>query len=178
MARQKWKEWAENHENQSVLTAWARAGMTDEQIAGRIGISRSTLSEWKGKYEGIAKALRGGKDFANRLVEDALFRAALGGEVTVKKAVKVKVVEYDRMSGKRIGEREEIVAAEETEYIKPDVKAIEFWLRNRAKNEWAEREEEVEEAKGMIIMTDEQATQVKEIMEEERKKANGQQREE
>ena len=32
--RQKWKEWAENPDNLTVLAAWARAGKTDEQIAG------------------------------------------------------------------------------------------------------------------------------------------------
>ena len=45
--RQKWREWAESEEHQAVLSAWARAGMTDEEIAKQIGISRSTLAEWK-----------------------------------------------------------------------------------------------------------------------------------
>ena len=48
--RQKWREWAESEEHQAVLSAWARAGMTDEEIAKQIGISRSTLAEWKKKY--------------------------------------------------------------------------------------------------------------------------------
>lgn len=45
--KQKWKEWSENEDNQRVLSAWSRAGMTDEEIARQIGISRSTLVEWK-----------------------------------------------------------------------------------------------------------------------------------
>ena len=43
--KQKWKEWSENEDNQRVLSAWSRAGMTDEEIARQIGISRSTLIE-------------------------------------------------------------------------------------------------------------------------------------
>ena len=39
--RQKWREWAESEEHQAVLSAWARAGMTDEEIAKQIGISRN-----------------------------------------------------------------------------------------------------------------------------------------
>ena len=74
MARQRWQEWAENEDNLSVLAAWARAGQTDEEIAKAIGISRSTLSEWKKKHEPIRKALSTGKDFANRLVENSLFK--------------------------------------------------------------------------------------------------------
>lgn len=119
MARQRWQEWAENEENLSVLAAWARAGQTDEDIAKAIGISRSTLSEWKKKHEPIRKALSTGKDFANRLVENSLFKMSLGFHVTVKKVFKVKTVEFGP-DGKRKGEKEELQTAEETEYIKPD----------------------------------------------------------
>ena len=61
--RQKWREWAESEEHQAVLSAWARAGMTDEEIAKQIGISRSTLAEWKKKYAPINAALATGKNF-------------------------------------------------------------------------------------------------------------------
>ena len=32
-----------------MIQGWARNGLTDEQIAGNMGISRSTLNEWKGR---------------------------------------------------------------------------------------------------------------------------------
>lgn len=72
--RQKWREWAESEEHQAVLSAWARAGMTDEEIAKQIGISRSTLAEWKKKYAPINAALATGKDFADRLIENSLIQ--------------------------------------------------------------------------------------------------------
>ena len=72
MARQKWQEWAENEDRLSILAAWARAGKTDEEIAKLIGISRSTLSEWKKKHESIGKALSITKDYADRLIEGSL----------------------------------------------------------------------------------------------------------
>ena len=31
--KQKWKEWSENEDNQRVLSAWSRAGMTDEEYS-------------------------------------------------------------------------------------------------------------------------------------------------
>ena len=48
MAKGKWEKWIEpNH--LLILGAWARDGLTDEDIAHNIGISRSTLKEWKKK---------------------------------------------------------------------------------------------------------------------------------
>ena len=88
MARQKWQEWVENEEKLTILAAWARAGKTDDEIAKLVGISRSTLGEWKKKHEKISEALSTGKDYADRLVENSLYRAALGYTVTNKKPIK------------------------------------------------------------------------------------------
>lgn len=40
------------------LEAWARDGLTDEQIAANIGITRKTLAEWKNKYGDICDTLK------------------------------------------------------------------------------------------------------------------------
>lgn len=58
-------------------------GLDDEQIArDKVGVSRQTLYNWRKKYEEIDEALRMGKDVADRQVENALFKAALEGNVT------------------------------------------------------------------------------------------------
>ena len=129
--RQKWREWAESEEHQAVLSAWARAGMTDEEIAKQIGISRSTLAEWKKKYAPINAALATGKDFADRLIENSLYKKAIGFYAREQKAFKVKTVEYDEATGRKIKEFEELKTAEEVHYFEPDIKAIIFWLKNR-----------------------------------------------
>ena len=43
------------------LESWARDGLTDEQIAANIGITRKTLAEWKNKYGDICDTLKKGK---------------------------------------------------------------------------------------------------------------------
>ena len=53
------------------LEAWARDGLTDEQIAANIGISRSTLNEWKKKYSDISDTLKRGKEVVDIQVENA-----------------------------------------------------------------------------------------------------------
>ncbi len=155
MARQKWQEWNENEDNLAILRAWARAGLTDEEIAKKIGISRSTLAKWKKDHEPIREALAHGKEHADRLMENSLYRIALGFEVKVKKAFKLRRTEYDG-SGKKVKEEEYLDTAEETEYVKPDVKAIIFWLKNRMPEDWKEKVEQAEAddtGTGVLVLT-------------------------
>lgn len=172
MARQKWKEWAENEKNLTVLSAWARAGMTDEQIAKQIGISRSTFAEWKKKHDSIREAVEQGNEFANRLVENSLYQMTQGFKVTVRKAFKVKDVEYE--NGKRIKETERLETAEEDEYIKPDVRAIMFYLENRMQDRWKKKIPEAAtedaEGQGIVVLTAQQIEKLKEEVEEHGKK--------
>lgn len=169
MARQKWQEWVENEEKLTILAAWARAGKTDDEIAKLVGISRSTLGEWKKKHEKIGEALSTGKDYADRLVENSLYRAALGYTVTNKKPIKTRHVTYE--NGKKIKEDEVIEYAEETVHVEGDTKAIVFWLENRM-SEWRKRCEEIknsniedENGVGLIVMGTEQADEIKKLME-------------
>lgn len=77
----KYQEWLTD-DGLLLLEGWARDGLTDEQIAERIGISRSTLSEWKKKYSDISDALKKGKEVVDYQVENALLQKALSGDTT------------------------------------------------------------------------------------------------
>ena len=68
MARGKYQEWLEP-ESLVLLEGWARDGLTDEQIADNIGITRATLYNWKNKYIDIFDALKKGKEVADYEVE-------------------------------------------------------------------------------------------------------------
>lgn len=46
-----------------LLGAWARDGLTDEQIAEeKIGITERTLTNWKARFSSVFSALKKGKD--------------------------------------------------------------------------------------------------------------------
>ena len=81
MAKGKYQEWLEP-EGLLKIEGWARDGLTDEQIADNIGISRSTLNTWKDKYSDISDTLKRGKEVVDRQVENALLKRALGYEYT------------------------------------------------------------------------------------------------
>ena len=136
MAKGKYQEWLEP-EKLILLEGWARDGLTNEQIAHNMGISRETLNKWKNLYSDISDALKKGKEVADRLVENALLKKATGEVRTVKKPIKIKEVLYE--DGKRISEKEHIEYAEEEIYIPPDTTAQIFWLKNRKPEEWRDK---------------------------------------
>lgn len=108
-----------------MLEAWACDGLTDDQIAGNIGISRSTLAEWKKKYSDISDALKKGKKIVDTEVENALLKRALGYDYTEtsKKYKNGKLVE------------EKVI----TKHVAGDVTAQIFWLKNRKPGEWRDK---------------------------------------
>ena len=65
-----------------LLEAWARDGLTDEQIADKMGITTSTLYDWKNKYSEISEALKRGKEVVDVEVENALLNLAKSGNIT------------------------------------------------------------------------------------------------
>jgi transposase-like protein len=62
------------------LQGWAQDGLTDEQIAHNIGITTTTLYDWKNKFPDFAKALKKGKEVVDYAVQGALLKKALSGD--------------------------------------------------------------------------------------------------
>ena len=120
------------------VQGWARDGLTDKDISKNMRIGVSTLREWKGKFPQIAKALRIGKDSADRVVENALYKSATGYHEIVRKPVKIKTVYYDE-NGKKAREVEDWKVVEEDLYVMPQVTAQIFWLKNRKPEQWREK---------------------------------------
>lgn len=131
MAKGKYEYWL-TLEGLLKLEGWARDGLTDEQIAENIGISRSTLNSWKDKYPDISDTLKKGKDVVDRQVENALLKRALGYEYT----------ETTREYIPEIGEMH--VTKEVTKQVVPDTTAQIFWLKNRKPQDWRDKQERLD----------------------------------
>lgn len=138
MAKGKYEYWL-TEEGLLKLEGWARDGLTEEDIAKNVGISRSTLNDWKKKFSNISDTLKKGKEVADRMVENALFQNAIGKVYKVQKPIKVKEVTYE--NGKRIKEIESVVYAEEEVVIPPNTAAQIFWLKNRKSKDWREKQD-------------------------------------
>lgn len=131
-ARGKYAKWLQA-DNLLRLQAWARDGLSDEQMAHNIGITTTTLYDWKKKYPAFSEALARGKEVVDIEVENALLKRAKGydyiettSELIADKNAKNKAV---MKVTKRV-----------TRHVPPDVKAIVFWLTNR-KPEWRDKQE-------------------------------------
>lgn len=145
-----------------LIAAWTRDGLTDEAVAEKIGISRSTLSEWKIKYSTIAEAMKKSKDVVDIEVENALYKNATGYFYTEQVPFKCKHSWYDER-GKKVDE-EHVEIAEVERWHAPEVTAQIFWLKNRkpaAKNQydgWRDTKEiDMNEKRDMTIKFPEHA---------------------
>lgn len=124
MAKGKYEKWL-TPEGLTLLEGWARDGLTDEQIAHNMGVSRKTLAEWKKKYGDIGDTLKKGKEIVDYEVENALLKKALGYTVKEQKLTKDgELIEIERE-------------------IPPDTTAQIFWLKNRRPDKWRDKVENV-----------------------------------
>lgn len=119
--------------------ALAINGLTDIQIAEKMGISEATLYNWQRDHGEFLEAIQRGKDTPDDQVENALLKKALGfREKTIKAFNSNGVVIY----------------GEYDEYYPPDTAAIFIWLKNRRPGKWRDRQEIVtgEESPKTIIL--------------------------
>ncbi len=137
MAKGKYEQWL-TPEGLLKIEGWARDGLTTEQIAECMGISRSTLNDWIKKHPDISDTIKKNKEIADRKVENSLYERALGGLHKVLKAIKVKETYYDKQGRKC--EKEHIETATEEIYIPGDTTAQIFWLKNRKPEVWKDKQ--------------------------------------
>lgn len=128
------KIYALKAEAREVLEAWGRKGLTRDEIAENMGISRSTLSAWIKKCPDISDAIKNARAYACARVENSLFKKAVGYEYTQQRPVKVKKTAFE--NGRKVKEEEEIVMVDETVVVPPDLGAIIFYLTNRLPADW------------------------------------------
>ena len=83
VAKGKYQKWL-TPEGLLLLGGWARDGLTDEQIARKMGINKATLYRWKDSYCDICNALKKGKEVVDYEVENALLSSALEGNTTAQ----------------------------------------------------------------------------------------------
>lgn len=140
MAKGKYEYWL-SPDGLLRLEAYARDGLTDEQIAHNMGVSTATLYNYKRDHLEILEALKKGKEVVDIQVENALLKRALGYSYEEKK---VEVSEEGTKVTKTIKE------------VVPDTTAQIFWLKNRRPDRWRDKQdiEHSGQIGGVIIVND------------------------
>lgn len=119
----------------TLLECWARDGLTDQEMALKVGVTKLALRQWRETYPEIAKALATGREIIDYKVENALLKAALG---YTTKEVKVTL-------GKKVigGETVQMLKETTTKEVAPNVMAAMFWLNNREFDKWKRNRDKV-----------------------------------
>lgn len=120
-------------DGKTLLTGWARQGLSNAQLAKNMGVSESAFYDWKSKHKDISEAIQKGKDVVDFEVENALLRRAMGQEV----------IEYKEVETEDGTRTEKIV-----KNMPSDATSMIFWLKNRQPDRWNDRRQ-VEHSGGM-----------------------------
>lgn len=164
MAKGKYQEWLEP-DGLLRLEAWARDGLTDEDIATNMGVSVKTLYNYKTSHLPILHALKRGKEVADIIVENSLFKRATGYSYNEEKytAIEMNQDEYYVKQASYVNEyklnhpeatleeinqvkqafpkTEMVLIERKTKEVVPDVTAQIFWLKNRKPKEWRDKQQ-------------------------------------
>lgn len=106
---------------------WIRDGLTENQVAKNLGISKSTLNSYKNKYPDLLDSIKKGRQSVVTEIENALVKRALGFEYE-------EVKTYIKDEGGRI-----VKYTEKTrKYQPPDVGACAILLKNKDRGNWAD----------------------------------------
>ncbi len=117
-------------------------------------MTRRTLNRWIGTHEDVAQAVaRGRGEGTTEQVENALYKKALGYNVTVKVPMRVKKRVRDPHTG-QWEDREVIEMVDRERHVPPDMKAVQFWLTNREKLRWQKSPEQDEDDEGVTVIID------------------------
>lgn len=116
-----------------LIEGWARNGLTIEQIAKNLGISKVTLYKYMSNHNELSEHLKKGKEVVDIEVENALLKRALG--------YKYNEVTKELIRDKETGEEELKVTKVVTKEVTPDTTAQIFWLKNRKPEEWRDKKD-------------------------------------
>lgn len=133
----KYAEWL-TKDGLILISGWARNGLTYEQIAHNMGITRNTLNEWRNRFKGIDDALKRTREIVDLEVENALYKRAMGYDYDEEI--------YQRKVDKATGEESMELIKKVTKHVPPDTTAQIFWLKNRKPEEWRDKREVAVEA--------------------------------
>ena len=100
----------------------------------------STFYDYKNKYPDFSEAIKKGKEIVDYEVEKAFRKKTQGYNVLVLKNIKVKHIEYDPETGRKISEVEELREVHDEVHVPADTAAQIYWLKCRRPDKWREKD--------------------------------------
>lgn len=107
-------------------TKLARLGATDKEVADFFEVTESTFYLWKEKHPEFSEALKAGKEISDSEVAQSLFHRAKG---------------YSHAEDKIFLHEGQPVVVSTTKHYPPDSTACIFWLKNRRRETWRDKQD-------------------------------------
>lgn len=136
--RKRVDEWLEA-ENLTLIKGWRRDGLTYEQIAHNMGVHVSCLYKWVKEHDELKEAIKKGEQVMVYEVENAMYKAALGYNVT-----EVEETQSSSEGGLVT------IKKKRSRHIPANVAAQIFILKNRRGDRWKEKQIIESRADGML----------------------------
>jgi transcriptional regulator with XRE-family HTH domain len=114
--------------NLEKICEWAKAGLTDDDIMKNLGVGKTAYYKYKSNKEEFANILKSAKAAADEIVENALYKRAIGG--TIEETVD-ELDEDGNVLRRRVVKKQ----------IPGDTTAQIFWLKNRKSDVWRDKHE-------------------------------------
>ncbi|MDK0895349.1 Xaa-His dipeptidase [Clostridium perfringens] len=140
MGRQNYDEFLEGAVDH--IKTMVSDGLTDKEIAEKLGISYSTWKNKKAKNKVVRDAIEEVKDTRNQEVEEALFKNCKGYHYYEQVPTKVKEEVVNEKGTVLTVER--VVVSNVKKWKPADLAAQKYWLNNRKKATWKEDPNKVE----------------------------------
>ena len=113
-----------------LVEGYAMDGLTDAQIAAKLGIVASTLYAWKNQYPEFDKAIKAGRAPLNVDLEKTAVKSALGGFIEEEKTEAILDVQNQRPTSYK--------KTTSKRYIPPNTTVLLFLLKNRMPEKYKE----------------------------------------
>lgn len=104
-----------------------RLSATDQEMADFFGVSTATFYLWQKEHPEFSEALKEGKAQSDAAVASRLYDRAMGYS---HPAVKIHVTKDG-----------DVIQVPYTEHYPPDTAAAIFWLKNRQRGKWRDKQE-------------------------------------
>ena len=101
-------------------------GSTDKSLADFFEVVESTINLWKLKHPTFSESIKSGKKEADSNVAESLYNRATG---------------YSHEEEKIFNNNGDIIRATTTKHYPPDATSAIFWLKNRDKKNWRDKQE-------------------------------------
>lgn len=128
------------------IAAKIESGETEKQVAKDMHICPSTWKEYKKKFPAFLAAVKKSTHTRNKAIVNALYRQALGGYVTEKKAKPLnKSRSYTDKDGNKVFEKfQEIEMVEETRYVEGNTTSAIFLAKNFMPDEFCDNPQKID----------------------------------